>query len=94
MRFDGAGVLVGPSAPPIGPMGSAEGSESSDVLCPGGSVAAALLGSAGAALDRIGLRCDIPAHTLCGDGLLGGAEVCDDGDAVPDDGCNALCVPD
>lgn len=29
---------------------------------------------------------------VCGDGVLGGAEACDDGNKTPDDGCSATCT--
>lgn len=32
-----------------------------------------------------------PAPAVCGDGLVGEAEVCDDGNDEPDDGCNSKC---
>lgn len=38
-------------------------------------------------------RCDIGAfEVLCGDGVLGGGESCDDGNAVSGDGCEADCT--
>ena len=90
--FDGQGLVVGAPSTQVGPVGSGVGNESGDALCPAGTVAAAIVGSAGAVLDRIGLRCDTPTFTICGDGTLNGAEQCDDANAVGGDGCSDVCA--
>ena len=55
-------------------------------------------------IDKDGLSCDEVAiarggrnpdwwrGALCGDGALGGAEACDDGNRIDGDGCSAVCT--
>lgn len=38
--------------------------------------------------DRCRLACELP---WCGDGVVDAGEACDDGNALPGDGCNAMC---
>ena len=46
-------------------------------------------GSSGAAGSGI---CDPDAGPYCGDGMVNGSEVCDDGNALPGDGCTGICT--
>ena len=37
---------------------------------------------------------DTGSDAVCGDGMLGGSETCDDGNTDADDGCSATCQPE
>ncbi len=39
-----------------------------------------------------GVSGDAAVPVVCGDGILGGAEACDDGNTTADDGCSATCT--
>jgi cysteine-rich repeat protein len=48
-----------------------------------------------------GWNCEVPVggtasqcETDCGDGIIAGAEICDDGDEAPGDGCSDVCAPE
>src|SRR5258708_700794 len=34
----------------------------------------------------------VTPQVICGDGVLGGSETCDDGNAIPGDGCSGVCT--
>ncbi len=42
----------------------------------------------------VGAECDdgAPPAVVCGDGVIGGAELCDDGNGKPGDGCSGVCT--
>lgn len=47
----------------------------------------------GTVLDAAGPRMDaVPAGPVCGDGVVEGAEECDDGNDALDDGCDNTCA--
>ena len=50
--------------------------------------------SFGTMLDGVSLKCKVPAQETetCGNGVLEGAEACDDGDTAAQDGCSATCT--
>lgn len=54
------------------------------------SIALLVLGC-GAVKDPVGPPPDGGPDAVCGDGIVGGAEECDDGNATPGDGCDAGC---
>jgi len=91
MSFDTSAASVADPTQDTGAMGSGAGTESNDVVCPSGMLATSLVGSAGAVIDRVGMGCATPSASICGDGSPGGAEACDDGNAVCCDGCSPLC---
>lgn len=57
MSLRSSSIAIGSSAITVGPMGTVVGTDSGDVPCPAASAAVALVGSAGAVLDRVGLDC-------------------------------------
>lgn len=75
-----------------------------DAKCPQGTVAQSFQTRAGCGQDALSITC-APASfncagqtsvcveaLVCGDGVVQGAEVCDDGNTTPGDGCNYNCV--
>lgn len=57
MGWDGDGATLDTATIAVGPMGTEVGTDSGDISCPAGTAANALIGSAGAVLDRVGLAC-------------------------------------
>jgi cysteine-rich repeat protein len=92
LTFVAGTVVIGTAISLVGPSGSTVGTTSPSIYCLTDSVAAAVTGSDGALVDRIGLRCDTLAPALCGDGSVNGSEACDDGNTADGDGCSAACA--
>jgi len=51
----------------------------------------AVVGKSGAVIDQMTMRCVPTTEVVCGDGVITDPETCDDGNAIPGDGCNATC---
>lgn len=69
----------------------------SDIDCGGGTCTACVLGKAcGQNSDCSSNICvnNVCVDALCGDGLVTGSEACDDGNALSNDGCSAMCTPE
>jgi cysteine-rich repeat protein len=58
-------------------------------LCSGACGDGDILGDGG-----VGMQGSTSITARCGDGTLGGAEQCDDGNTNPGDGCSSVCVPE
>ncbi len=63
--------------------------------CAAEEVARAFVGRAGAIIDSFSMRCASTDLVVCGDGNRNeDFETCDDGNAIPGDGCNETCSGD
>lgn len=92
LTFDGSQAVADGAPATVGAMGSGAGTAGSVETCAG--YADGWTGSAGAVIDLVGITCASINHTLCGDGVLNGAEACDDGNAISGDGCSDRCQSD
>lgn len=71
--------------------GPSMGIEETKRSCSQTEVVSSIFGTAGLALDSMGLGCSAISTVLCGDGELAAPETCDDGNLIQGDGCSRRC---
>lgn len=89
LYFDGSAIVRG-AAHTLDHYG-ATGGPTASATCADGEIGIHHTGAAAGRYDKMGMTCATLVPTFCGDSQKEGFENCDDGNAVPGDGCSSVC---